>query len=498
MIIKIILTASMMACITLASAQGQHQTGNAMFFTSKPTAEERGMKLLEEQRNFNFPEKSIIANQKTKAKSASNFSARLDSLVSDAGIKLEWTFDEHGNNTFEKLSLGSPEESWTDQRQIDITYDEEDLPIERITMVWSISQLELQQDSRETFTYQEDGLMAETIEYDWYSDVWMPDTKYVFEYDEQDNLSEVVRFQWDAINEGFEEFGKEDYTYNETGGLLEFRISNRVANEWVNSAKETYTLDSDDNTVLAIISFWQVLSETWYPVYSDEYTYNSDGLEIEVVNFSWSAAVEDFTPDAKTVRVYNDSDKLLSEEFFFWSNQDSGWQPGYLDTFDYDEAGNRDVIVNYEWDENSQDYLPFDMFTGNFNNDYPVSDIMLPELLIVDGIDHMPLASSNYFYQSGEWVEETNEELYYTFFDVTSVKDVSGSPFAVYPNPFRESIRFNQPLQRFTLYDLQGRVVMQKQLTGAVEVNAGHLPAGIYVYQVESSNSVQTGKLVRE
>jgi hypothetical protein len=70
----------------------------------------------------------------------------------------------------------------------------------------------------------------------------------------------------------------------------------------------------------------------------------------------------------------------------------------------------------------------------------------------------------------------------------------------VYPNPFRETIRFSgsDQLVKFTLFDLQGRLVVEKQLLGAVEINSIDLPAGMYVYQIDGMNSRQVGKLVQE
>jgi hypothetical protein len=500
---KSLLTATILVFATLAFAQGQQQGGIALFNTNKPTAKERGLKSLEERHNFKFPEKNLPAKQKSQSKSASNFSARLDSLISEGWYKHEWAYDGSGNETLSAISYWQSDGTWRLEEHVITEYNDDDLPIEKIGWGLNFLNYELQENFRETFTYQENYLPVETTRYNRVSDEWIPLTKVVNEYDDQENLTRRTNFSWSQGTESLSPIAKQDYFYNEAGGLIEFLRSgwNNWNNEWSNIIREIHTVNADNNPLSVIGYLWEPGEETWESNYSGDYTYNAAGSETEVIYSTWYESEEAFSPSAKNARAYDDSNNLLSEEFSYWNEAESGWIGDFLDMYEYDEAENISALIYHSWDEDISEFEALQMVTATYNNDYPTSEIMLPEdMFDVPAINHMLLTATNFENETGEWIEYGNENFYYTLFDVTSVKDASDGPFSVYPNPFAETIRFSgaEPLQRFTLYDLQGRVVLQKQMNEAAEVNTGQLPAGMYVYQIEGTNTLQVGKLGRE
>jgi len=71
---------------------------------------------------------------------------------------------------------------------------------------------------------------------------------------------------------------------------------------------------------------------------------------------------------------------------------------------------------------------------------------------------------------------------------------------AVYPNPAQSELTFSFPYSvkgRVRIFDLNGRIVAEKQLSGvnAIEFDVRHYVAGLYLYQITLADKVYTGKI---
>lgn len=496
MISKIILTAILLAFVTMASAQSTSQRGRELFNGKTPSAKERGLDTRENLRPYVEAKQKHHVTKHILAKSASSFTARLDSAVSEESIKVNFEYDANGNCTLELYSFWEGFGMWFPFEKIESTYNEDNLPIEVINSYADEEQLT--PSDRETFTYTEEGQLDELTSYFWEGGEWLAMTLSSYAYDDQDNISEITISFYNEMTENFDVFGLQSYTYNETGGLTEILSSGWNGTDWVNSTRLTYTLNDDNLVLLEEFSVWLMGDASWQVFTSNAYTYNAAGLETEVIYSQWNESQEVLIPEAKDVRTYDSMDRLASEEFLFWDATQSDWINLYLDSYEYDPAGNLAVVIYQYWDEDAAEYVIEGMEVSTFNNDYPSENIMSPEWHR-EFANHMILNST---YTEGSMGGDFEESIdfFYTLFDVVSVKEASQNAFSVYPNPFRETIRFAgaEDVQRFTLYDLQGRVLLQKQLAGAREVYPDKLPAGMYVYQIDGVNTRQTGKLVKE
>jgi hypothetical protein len=71
---------------------------------------------------------------------------------------------------------------------------------------------------------------------------------------------------------------------------------------------------------------------------------------------------------------------------------------------------------------------------------------------------------------------------------------------APFPNPFSNDLRIENPTgekMEFTLFDLNGKKVLNQSFTGPISFNTGGLEKGIYLYKVTGNSGSTKGKLVR-
>jgi hypothetical protein len=82
----------------------------------------------------------------------------------------------------------------------------------------------------------------------------------------------------------------------------------------------------------------------------------------------------------------------------------------------------------------------------------------------------------------------------------TAIKDIEASTIAIYPNPATDNIHIVLPddvsIAVFTLYDMQGKVLIRKEINSQDVVSVNNLAAGVYVYNVTTDKQNYTGKLI--
>jgi hypothetical protein len=94
----------------------------------------------------------------------------------------------------------------------------------------------------------------------------------------------------------------------------------------------------------------------------------------------------------------------------------------------------------------------------------------------------------------------TQDTAFAATFDIANaIKDREASTISVYPNPATDNIHIS--LQEnvyqavFTLYDMQGKVLIRKEISSQDIVSVSNLAAGIYIYNVTTDKQNYTGKL---
>jgi hypothetical protein len=85
---------------------------------------------------------------------------------------------------------------------------------------------------------------------------------------------------------------------------------------------------------------------------------------------------------------------------------------------------------------------------------------------------------------------------------IDAITEITTSPIAIYPNPARDHISIILPENVlnavFTLYDMQGKVLLQQNIGNQDVVSVNNLAAGIYIYSVRTDKVNYQGKIIRK
>jgi hypothetical protein len=89
-----------------------------------------------------------------------------------------------------------------------------------------------------------------------------------------------------------------------------------------------------------------------------------------------------------------------------------------------------------------------------------------------------------------------------TFSIVIGITDIEISTLTIYPNPATDNISVSLPENVsqavFTLYDMQGKVLIRQEVSSKEGVAVNNLASGIYMYSVRTDKQNYQGKLIRK
>jgi hypothetical protein len=87
-----------------------------------------------------------------------------------------------------------------------------------------------------------------------------------------------------------------------------------------------------------------------------------------------------------------------------------------------------------------------------------------------------------------------------TFESETGITDIETSAINIYPNPTTDNIRISLPENVyhavFTLYDMQGKELIRREINNEDVVSVSTFAIGIYIYNVRTEKENHTGKLI--
>ena len=275
------------------------------------------------------------------------------------------------------------------------------------------------------------------------------------------DMDEIIEWVWTNNTRNI-------YTYNEINNLITKINQYFDGTEWVNSGQDIYTYDESNNLITEIFQNYNTSDSTeWDNSSQTIYTYDeSNNLITEIFqNYNTSDSTE-WDNSSQTIYTYDESNNLITEIFQWWNN---GWSNSSQTLYTYDENNNNTQLVWYYW--------------------------------------------------NGSWnVWAFSGRIFYTWFDALLDIDIKSNVPKVYslkqnyPNPFNPitTLRYELPENShviITIYDMLGRVVdtpvNQTQDAGfksviwkATNNNGNPVSAGIYLYQIQVGDYIETKKMV--
>jgi hypothetical protein len=108
---------------------------------------------------------------------------------------------------------------------------------------------------------------------------------------------------------------------------------------------------------------------------------------------------------------------------------------------------------------------------------------------------YVPIGSKSLYQAAVQWKDFTN----IVEFDPTSIKNVSVQGLAFYPSAFSEGFRINgiADVAILSIYDLKGRLLLTKAITGNEYISASGLSKGTYIAKVQVGKNTTNHKIVK-
>jgi hypothetical protein len=89
-----------------------------------------------------------------------------------------------------------------------------------------------------------------------------------------------------------------------------------------------------------------------------------------------------------------------------------------------------------------------------------------------------------------------------SFERMTSIEDIETKHIVIYPNPATDNIHITLPENvhqaLFTLYDMQGKILIKQEVSNQDMVSINSLASGVYIYHVRTHKQSYQGKLIHK
>lgn len=332
---------------------------------------------------------------------------------------------------------------------------------------------------RTTYHYDESELyLSEEIVETNNDNGWVNEARIIYEYDFSGFVYEKIAQLWNGI--GWEGVMVASYEYD-GDELSEIIYQVSIEGSWVNSMKEVYNYNYDDNT--STITMWDWSGTTWTT--SELYTYTYSDLSTELlIQYMQGGAWQNSKLQVQTFDFDGNVINILNQK---WQN--STWVNEELVTYNYTNGVYTEQLVQRwqnEW---------IDSFRFNFQYD-ALGNATQGECLkkeggswvLADG--EICMAYSVEEERATKSFDASTVEM--TYDDLTYLDENKAVVFTVFPQPAENII--NVHTERFLkaeICSMTGQKLMECRQN---KMDVGHLGSGIYLLKVfdkEGNNTTQ-------
>lgn len=351
------------------------------------------------------------------------------------------------------------------------------------------------------FEYDNNDNITELLIGGWTGSSWFYDSKDEFYYDEDNKL--VMQLHLELNGTSWDSASRFDYFYNTQNQLSQFIYQNYIYNEWENYQRVTYEYDVYGNEVNNLREVWQNgwQNMSQYTIYFSNIS-RRDSLLIQTWN---STEWENY---GKTAFTYNQQTGFL--EYFIFKIWNNGTWENYINrTITNDPNGNQILQVDQDWNGNNW-YNSMRRFYVYDDLNYILTAYCElwngNQWYLDDG--YIPINNPDGF---SRVIDMNNVFIYYKTTSTVAELNLTTENFKLfqnYPNPFNSTttIKYTIPHSgkvTLKIFDLMGSevatVVDKYQTTGSYEVifQAKNLSSGIYFCQLQAGRStIATKKLI--
>lgn len=316
---------------------------------------------------------------------------------------------------------------------------------------------------------------------------WVNNIKEIFKYDQYGNLELNEILKWNMIIQEWQfDSGrsKSNYKYNETGKVTEqvYFVWNSENNDWQYATKYVYNRDTQNRLILQIKSIWNIQRKEWIKMEKWNSAFDSESRNIHNSSSIWDEERNDWKIININETVWDKNGNFTLNTFLFWSEYSNDYQGGKKEQ-GFNESGQILWKTSYTWDSNLEQWKAESKTTQSYTQEglmdtisYFNWDIALNEMVGISRII--------YFYSGTV--------------DINEISNVS--EIKLYPNPAANfvttEITKGNCESLFELFDLTGKLLMQKPIIESSQIELQVFKNGIYPWKITSKGKKYSGKLV--
>lgn len=360
------------------------------------------------------------------------------------------------------------------------------------------------------FSYRDDGLLAQMTDYTWDFDFGELKelARFMHEYDENKQHISTVVMLFDLSLQDWKKLRQRDYEYDEDGNLVavySYGIEHATGN-WVHWSKWVYTYNEAGLQESETEYRFNNEQDEYFPLARSEKQYNDLGQIHETFGYSWRAQQEEWVNTSWVEHAYSEDHRLVSKIFHRRDNDGAPLTPRNKERFEYDAYGN--PVFNETLQNQLVEWLSMQQFEMVYDHAWQFSDLALPsDYTHFRGQvpTHKMVEFTSRQRQGMQWGNENVFRLFYSdlaISEITLTEDIAKPDLKPYPNPARDMVNIQLPEEvteaRFELYDMTGRLLISRSVSGHDRISLHEIKTGIYIYRIAGPAYERSGKLVRE
>lgn len=419
------------------------------------------------------PKDSKIPKKKLDSLIGKSYIPSYNAYVKTFRMKYDYNADSNMTAYWEHM-YDSTNQQWVPMAKYEYTYNSADKKTEDIRHTWSGITYEWKKEYRNRYTYINNVDLKTEIHELWNVSIsdWEKKNKRELSYNSAGDLSIEITYNWLQNSNQWMEHQKREFTYDSAYQLVEetHYIWDTQQSQWGNTERKVFSYDSSGNRTEEIKFEWNSSSNQWVNKQKRAMSYDSAGHQVLILMKEWKAS--------------------------------QGWVNKEKMENTYDSLGNRSSEIQSDWDDSQGKWIYDEKSEAVYNNNYTQSDLILPEYFFEEAFTHMVTGFKNFFWEHAQssWKQDSEMSFYYSDFVVNT--DFTQKPLKakVYPNPANGHVNIDLPGEifgaDFTLYDMQGRTLLHKQIQNRESLNLENLKAGLYLYTLKTERKQQNGKLI--
>lgn len=351
--------------------------------------------------------------------------------------------------------------SWTTNMRVTYTYDSVGYILQRMQYEYGTNGVHIVQKD---YTNDSLGRVTNMVQKHCVSGVWAYQWDNTWDYDENGFLTQLlVKIHLDE----WTDWAIYYYSYDEWGFLSEVMNYHWSGGQWVNQQIDYYQYDTTGKILShASTDWWE--NSYWVNTFKDDYVYNDSENLVSLLNYTWWD--EDWHLSDTTAWVWDGFNNLVEKTQVQIQNN-------------YGE-----ILDHYEY---------------FYNNDYTLSDLLLPSILKDTDLyfRHM-LTGYNYYWWTDLDSVNTRATYHYSGLD-TGWGEIFTKNVRIFPNPVGNAIviecKPGTSIHTAEIADLRGNTVFRSEIFSqqSLKLDVKPLPPGIYIVRIQTNKGILNEKIVK-